>query len=315
MSESRTTVTRQWSRTFGLWFPAFRWLARSVSPEFLQRLAAPTVERVAWGRPHVREAILGNVGRILGLPGTHARVEETARRMLAFHSRLWIDLLRHGSRPVADVRSLVAENVGTEHLLDARREGKGAILLTAHVGNYELGGLFLRDLGLDLAVVYAPDPSPAVERHRAEARAAMGIRGIPVTSSPLSTVSVLRALEANTFVAMQGDRDYSGNGRRFPFFGSSASFPVGPYLLAAASGAPLLPVFVLMEPEGRYRTVVEPPIRVAEPASRRDREAVLLQAAAQFVGILERTIREHPSQWFCFSPFWEDGVPGTAPDL
>ncbi|KAA0252341.1 lysophospholipid acyltransferase family protein [Acidobacteria bacterium ACD] len=313
MPDSRQVVSRLSSRTFGLWFPAFRWLARTVPPEFLQRLATPTVERAAWERDHVREAILGNLARILGLPETHAFVEETALEMLASHSRMWIDLLRHGSRPATHARDLVSRNVGTEHLMAARAGGRGAILVTAHVGNYELGGLFLRDLGLDLAVVYAPDPSPAVERHRAQAREAMGIRGIPVTSSPLSSVSVLRALEENTFVAIQGDRDYSGTGRRLPFFGRTASFPIGPYRLAAAAGAPLLPVFVLMDPDGRYRTVVEAPIRVAEPPSRRDREAALLEAAERFVAILERTIREHPSQWFCFAPFWEQPEPAPGP--
>lgn len=303
MPQEQGIVSRLSGLTFGLWFPTFRWLARTVSPEFLQNLATPTVERVVWEREHVREAILENTARILGLPPEHADVEETARQMLRNHSRLWIDLLRHARGGSGSARELVSRTDGTEQLLDARSAGRGAILLTAHVGNYELGGLFLKELGLDVAVVYAPDPSPAVERHRAEAREAIGVRGIPVTSSPLSSVSVLRALEANAFVAIQGDLDYAGTGRRLPFFGAEAAFPVGPFHLAAASGAPVLPVFVLQERDGRYRTVVDPPIRVAEPPHRRDRESVLLEAMRRFVAVLERTIREHPTQWYRFTPF------------
>jgi KDO2-lipid IV(A) lauroyltransferase len=267
-------------------------------------MAVPTVERVLWRRRNVREAILGNTARILGLPESHVRVSETARAMLSSHSRLWIDLTRYASLDSERVRSLISRSEGTDHLLAAKAEGKGALLLTAHVGNFELGGLFLKELGIDAAAVYAPDPSPAVERHRARARAAMRVRGIPVTSSLLSFVSVLRALEENAFVAIQGDRDYSGTGIRVPFFGETASFPVGPFKIAAASGAPVLPVFVLQEPDGRYRTVVEPPIRVFEPPRRSEREEVVRAALCTFVAILEKTIRENPSQWYRFTPFW-----------
>ncbi len=305
MSDDEGIVSTLSGLTFGLWFPPFRWLARTVPPVFLARLATPTVERAVWRRDHVREAILANTAAILGRRPGERCVEETAEAMLASHSRLWIDLLRYAEVRPEEAPALVARTEGTERLLAAREAGKGAILLTAHVGNFELGGLFLRQLGLEVAVVYAPDPSPAVERHRAGAREAMGVRGIQVTTSALASISVLRALEENVFVAMQGDRDYSGTGRRLPFLGATASFPIGPFLLAASSGAPLLPVFVLQEPDGRYRTVVEPPIRVAAAPSRKERDAVLTDAMRAFVGILERTIRENPTQWYRFTPFWE----------
>jgi KDO2-lipid IV(A) lauroyltransferase len=200
------------------------------------------------------------------------------------------------------VRALVCRHEGTEHLIEARAAGRGAVLLTAHVGNFELGGLFLKELGIDVAAVYAPDPSAVVERHRARARAEMGVRGIPVTSSLLSFVTVIRALESNAFVAIQGDRDYSGTGMRVPFFGEMTSFPVGPLKIAVAAGAPILPVFVLQEPDGRYRTVVEPPIWISEPARRGEREEAIREALGRFVAILERTIRENPSQFYRFTP-------------
>jgi KDO2-lipid IV(A) lauroyltransferase len=257
----------------------------------------------------VREAILANSARILGLPFADPRVEETARAMLSSHSRLWIDLLRFATLETSKVRALVSRHEGTEHLIEAHSAGRGAVLLTAHVGNFELGGLFLKELGIEVAAVYAPDPSAAVERHRARARAEMGVRGIPVTSSPLSFVAVIRALEANAFVAIQGDRDYSGTGMRIPFFGEATSFPIGPFKIAAAAGSPLLPVFVLQEPDGRYRTVVEPPIHVSEPARRADREAGIREALSRFVAILERTIRENPAQFYRFTPLAAGEVP------
>jgi KDO2-lipid IV(A) lauroyltransferase len=304
----KTIVSNLTNITFGLWFPFFRWMARTVPPVWVARLASVTVEQAVWRRGHVHEAICSNVAQVLGVPATDPRVEKAARTMVSRHSRSWIDLLRCSGRNDIAPEALLARRIGDEQLAAAHREGTGAILLTAHVGNFELGGLFLREMGITTYAVYAPDPSPVVEAHRESARRSLGVIGIPVTSSPFASVPILRALRSNGFVAMQGDRDVSGTGRRLPFFGKTASFPVGPFRIAQASGAPLFPVFVLQEDDGRYRTVVEPPIRVTHiRGSREADESALAAAMERFVGTLTRTIRENPTQWYLFTPFWEDG--------
>ena len=309
-----TIVSSLANATFGLWFPFFSWIARTVPPVWVARLASVTVEQAVWRRGHVHEAICGNVSQVLGLPPTDSRVEKTARTMVSRHSRLWIDLLRYSGRNDIAPEALLARRIGDEQLAAAQREGTGAILLTAHVGNFELGGLFLREMGLTTYAVYAPDPSPVVEAHRESARRSLGVIGIPVTSSPFASVPILRALRSNGFVAMQGDRDVSGTGRRLPFLGKTASFPVGPFRLAQASGAPLFPVFVLQEVDGRYSTIVEPPIHVAHVrGSRESDDAALAAAMESFVVTLERTIRKNPTQWYLFTRFWEDGGDSTLP--
>jgi KDO2-lipid IV(A) lauroyltransferase len=295
-------VSRLTHLTFGLWFPFFRWLVLRIPPEWVARLAAATAERAIWAREPVREAILENHAAVLGLPPWRREVEESARAMLGHHSRSWIDLLRFSSRPPTDLAAVVPCRVGTEHLLAARDAGRGAILLTAHVGNFEIGGFFLREVGLKVAVVYLPDPSPVVERDRTGARDRLGIRSLPVTSE-FSAVKILRSLEEGYFVAIQGDRDYAGTGRTMPFLGRSVSFPVGPFRIAAAAGVPLLPVFILRSKDGTYRTIVESPIRV-EAAARGEREEAERAAMEVFVSILERTIRQNGEQWYMFSRFW-----------
>jgi lauroyl/myristoyl acyltransferase len=303
--------------TFGLWFPFFRWMARTLPPEWVARLAASTAERAIWERETVHDAILDNVASVLGRPPRDRRVEEAGRAMVSSHSRLWIDLLRYSGRADVDAGSLLAGREGDEHLLAARDGGRGAILLTAHVGNFELGGLFLRELGIRCAAAYVPDPSPVIERHRERARRALLVDGIPVTSSPFAVVPLLRALREGRFLAMQGDRDVSGTGRELPFFGRAASFPVGPFRLAAVSGAPLLPSFVLMEADGRYRAVVEAPLHVGlAEGSRTEPDAGALEDAMErWVSILTRVIRENPTQWYLFRRFWENEAPNEAASL
>ncbi len=306
-SDKSTIVSSLVNVTFGLWFPFFRWMARTLPPMWVARLAEATAERAIWERDPVREAILENVAAVLELPQNAREVESTARAMISRHSRLWIDLLRYSGRRDVDPRSLLASRSGDERLVAAAREGKGAILLTAHVGNFELGGLFLAQLGLKVAVVYVPDPSSVIEKHREDARRMLGVRGLPIDTSPFAFLPVRKALEENLFVAIQGDRDVSGTGRRMPFFGKSASFPVGPFRLAQASGAPIFPVFVLQEADGRYRTVVEEAIRVPN-ARGEEGDAAVVAALARFVASMERTIRAYPSQWYVFTRFWEDAA-------
>ena len=302
--EKPTIVSNFVSVTFGLWFPLFRWMARTLPPVFVARLAKATAERAIWGRAAVREAILDNVAAVLDLPRNAPAVERTGREMVSRHSRLWIDLLRYSGRRDVDPLSLLASRSGDERLVAASHEGRGAILLTAHVGNFELGGLFLAQLGLKVAAVYVPDPSPVIERHREDARRMLGVRGLPIDTSPFAFLPVRKALEENVCVAIQGDRDVSGTGRRMPFFGKSASFPVGPFRLAQASGAPIFPVFVLQEDDGKYRTIVEEAIRVPN-ARGEEGEAAVAAALTLFVASMERTIRAYPSQWYLFTRFWE----------
>jgi len=290
------------SDTFGLWFPFFRWMTRNLPPVWVARLAAATAERAIWAREHVREAVLDNYAVVLGLDRRSRPVEAAARAMISSHSRLWIDLLRYSGRGGLDASELVARRAGDERLVEAQKEGKGGIILTAHVGNFELGGLFLKELGLDVSAVYAVDPSPVIEASREKARKLIGVEGIPVTRSPFAFVPILHALKANRIVAMQGDRDVSGTGRRMPFLGRSASFPVGPFRLAALSGAPLFPGFVLQEANGKYETRVLAPLRI-ESGPNEDQE--IDRAMRAFVATMEATIRERPTQWYLFTRFWE----------
>jgi lauroyl/myristoyl acyltransferase len=71
---------------------------------------------------------------------------------------------------------------------------------------------------------------------------------------------------------------------------------------------PIFPVFVLMEPDGRYRTVVETPIRLGlAPGSRSEPDARELSSAMErWVALLARVIRENPAQWFLFTRFWAE---------
>ena len=165
--------------------------------------------------------------------------------------------------------------------------------------------MFLAKLGIEVAAVYVPDPSPVVEKHRNDARKALGVTGIPVDRSPFGFLPVLRALERNAFVAIQGDRDVSGTGPLDAVLRQDRVVPDRPVPHRAGLRRAHLPG---LRPAGRGRPVQDRG-RGADPraagarragACRRPREGL-----ATFVGRMEATIRAYPTQWYRFARFWE----------
>ncbi len=290
---------------FGALFPLFYVAARAFSRRERGHAIADQIANAFMAlRPHYLEAILGNTSQILGLKASHPTVERTAREMVRQHARAWVDFFYYGQRPVAEALAQFERIEGLEGLDGVIAEGKGVILLTAHAGNFELGGVLLRSRNLSLHVVYKPDRFQAVERLREGMRAQGGVVGIPVDGVGFSTLPLVKYLRAGALVGMQGDRDFSLNGLALPFFGREVPFPRGPWELAAMTGAPIVTSFFYTDENRRFHARLGTPIRVA--GSRGERQQAIEAGLRCYVADLEALIRRHPSQWYCFYPFWDD---------
>ena len=243
--------------------------------------------------PAERAAVRANLARIAPeLPA--ARRDRLARRVFGHFAMCFADLISTNRR-AATLEPLLAAVEGDEHLEGAMAEARGVILLTAHLGNWELAG---RLLALRFArpthVFVAAELDPEVEHF---------LRGGPAPvrfvtrSRPTAVMTLLAALRRNELVALQGDRALGTRGDvAVGFFGAPAPFPRGPFVLARAAGAPVVPAFCLLGTDRRYTIVLDAPIRVGpagEPA-----------ALETWVRILEARVRRHPEQWFNFFDPW-----------
>jgi KDO2-lipid IV(A) lauroyltransferase len=161
----------------------------------------------------------------------------------------------------------------------------------------------LAEVGQPIHVVLVPDLFSGVERVRRRLHARAGVTEISVDRSFVSTLAVMRALRSNAIVAMQGDRDFDNTGIEVSFFGREAYFPRGPLRVAMATGAAVLPAFIVRVPDGRYRAIIEEPLGIEGGP---DRDAALKQNLARYTAVLERYVRAYPEQWYCFYPFWDD---------
>jgi lauroyl/myristoyl acyltransferase len=180
---------------------------------------------------------------------------------------------------------------GADHVDDI---SGGIVSVTAHLGNWELAGRLLAGRSARRThVVVAPE---APELSRWVRRDGDGLRFVP-RLSPAVGLELLAALRRGEVVAVQGDRALGTRGDvAIPFFGRPAWFPLGPFLLARAARATVVPAFCVLDGDYRYRVHVAKPMRV----ERGEEEA----AARAWVGALEDVVREHPTQWFNFFDVW-----------
>jgi len=298
------------SATSHVWFPLSLALARRLPRRLMRAISRQTTMRFMQLRPKYLKALRANLAVILGRPAASREVRMAARNLLDAHFTAWIDFLHFATRPPEEAARLVESVVGYSRIVEARERGGGVLLLTGHLGNWEIGGLMLAEMRQPIHVVLVPDIFPAVERARHDLHERAGISEIRVDRSFAPTLAVLRALKSNAIVAMQGDRDFDNTGVAVPFFGRKAFFPRGPFRMAMATSATVLPAFIVRVPDGRYRAIVEEPLDVVKGG---DREAALAENARRYVAILERYVAENPEQWYCFYPFWEDPSRNATP--
>lgn len=290
---------------FNALFPLFLHTAKHIRDrENAFRIADDFMGAFEALRPKYLEAVKGNMAQVLGLPPWSAKVERLTKQVIRNHAYAWVDFFYFGQRPMEAALAQFEQVEGLDHTSALIKEGRGAILLTAHAGNFELGGLLLQTLQAKVHVVYKPDRFDAVERLRSRIRNQGGVVGIPVDGVGFSTLPLLKLLREGKLVGMQGDRDFSMNGLPIPFFGKETYFPRGPWELAAMTGAPILCAFFYMDSRRRFHARFEPPIHIT--GERGERRSAMEAGMMRYAAYLEDLIRKHPDQWYCFYPFWDD---------
>ena len=213
-----------------------------------------------------------------------------------------IDFIRSLSMDRAQFAPMIAQ-LDSHRFDELLAEGRGVILVGGHFGNWELGGVALRLLrGYPLTVVGKPEASPAVAGFRHRMRESLGIETLEIGQMLETALQIRRVLAANSIVAMLLDRHLGKDRVEVTFFNRPTPFLRTPAMIAYLSGAPLLPSFMIRQPDGRFLGVCSEPIRV--DASLPAEESV--RAATQAFAIeLERRIRAHPHLWYQFYRYWD----------
>ena len=237
-----------------------------------------------------REAVQRNVALILG-----ASSEETSpavREVFRNFGRYLVEFVRaHGPcQPALTVE-------GREHLTHALQVGRGAIILSAHLGNWELGGIVLRRMGFQVSAVVLPHRDRGANTFFDHQRRRCGIGVIPL--GPHSTKACLAQLKAGGLLGIVADREFGASSIEVTLLGRQVQVPRGPAVLSLRTGTPIVPTFLVWSEPGHVQLSMEPPIWPTSGSSPASRVAMLAQA---YVSVIERYIRALPTQWLMFQP-------------
>ena len=194
---------------------------------------------------------------------------------------------------------VVAENL---HYIDeALSKGKGAILLSGHIGNWELGGVLLSLLGYPSVAIALPHKERPVNNLFNKQREARGLIIVPPQAATRRCLSIL---SRNKIIAVVADRSFGPNGIVLDFLGKKALFPKGPAIFSAKTGAPIVPVFLVRTGEGQFRIVAHKPIDpgIVNGNGRID-EDILTGIIKKYITVIEQMIRAYPDQWLMFRDY------------
>ncbi|MHB8121528.1 MAG: lysophospholipid acyltransferase family protein [Desulfuromonadaceae bacterium] len=231
-------------------------------------------------------------------------VERLVFSTFCMFGRNWCDVMLMMRLRGEKLQSMIGRRSSSEPLDQALAAGTGAILVSPHLGNWELGGLGLADLGYTINVLTFREPDEKVNELREKVRSERGIGIIYVDredSSPLAIIEAVNALRRNEILCLLGERDGSSHSMEVNFFGRPTPFPVGAAYLALASGAPIIPVFVPLE-NGKYSTLMDEPIYI------KGRHGQHLQTITSgmttLTAVFERYISAYPDQWYNLFDYW-----------
>ncbi len=270
-------------------------------PRALCHQLATTIGRVSYARSHqVRDTLRANLALLTGLQGD--ALDALCNANVANFSKMLADYFYCTTDEPVRIRRLLGEWHGFENLVAARERGKGIVLITAHLGNWELGGLLLALEGLPMTVVTIEEPSTELTRWRDSYRRRLGIKTITVGSDKFAFVEMINTLRRNEIVAMLVDRPYENSGTPVQFLGQETLFSTAPALLWQHTDAAVLPAFVLQNKSGRYLSFADPMIPLEKAEN--PREALTLNTQ-RIASIFEAIIRRHPDQWFNYVPILE----------
>ncbi len=257
--------------------------------------------------PKTRESVRRNIEGVSRGRWSREEMEVLTRRTFQNYGQYLLDYMVMHRVHSSNKSEWVEEEVGGDHMIEALQRGKGAICITPHLGNWEMGGLLFSFKGGKLNVLTLDEKDQGIKSFREELRRRRRIRNIyinPGDDSPMAILDAVKALKENEIVAMLGDRIETQKTMDFEFFGKRTPFPIGVAIIAMATGAPVLPVFVVMERSWRYRGVIEAPIYF-DSSSREDREAVIQEGMRVLVKKFEEYIEKYPDQWYNFYSYWD----------
>ncbi len=210
-------------------------------------------------------------------------------------------------RSPQDLLDLFERVEGFEHIDDALQQGRGALLVTGHLGNWELGGSYIAARGVPVDAIARHMRNRVFERYLTRVRERFGVK---VVFDDQAVRHTPRSIRDNRIVGFLSDQGVLGLASTFvPFFSRLAKTPRGPAVFALRLQVPVVFVAAMRLPSGKYRLVVEK-IAVEDTG---DREADVVALVSNYTARLEYWVTQYPGQYFWQHRRWKYQPAGAPP--
>ena len=251
--------------------------------------------------PKMRRRAVEHMMPALGISETEAK--RLVRASFINMARNVLDIL---AMPMLNEKNL-SEYIEIDHLermQEALAEGRGVVVLTGHIGCWEwLSAAFTLN-GIPVSAIAKPQPNIEYTRVLDDLRATIHVEIFSRGTSEL--IAAARALKRGRLLGFLADQDGGPGGAFIEFLGRTASTPLGPAVFSRKFKSPVVPAFILRQPSGRHKVVVGEIMRCPDTG---DSDRDLHEFTVQMTAIVEKIIRENPTQWIWFQKRWN-----TAPE-
>lgn len=264
---------------------------------------------LAWRLMHATTDALVHNLRVVFPTESDAALRQRALATYRSYARDVIDFIRglRLSREEARDLFLFDNRETVDELLHA---GRGMLLVSAHHGNWEMGGILLRRAyDYPLSVLAMTEASPEANRLRDTIRQTLGIDTISVRQSMDTALQIRRKLSEGQLVALLVDRHVGRDRVPVTLFERQALFLRTPALMAYLTGAPLVPVSLERRDDGRFLVHLGAPIFVGRDG---DRETLVQNATQRVAEAIEARVRARPELWYQFYRYWDVAGDGAT---
>lgn len=286
--------------SFLYWVLRITFQIMAYIPLWLGRIFGNLLGLTALQLPISRKAVsIENIKNSLGSSMTEAEVLKL-NRMIYLHFGRMIFEVPHLLRMNKDNIKKYFTVEGEENLNIAFKNGRGILALTGHIGNWELLAVALHVLCGPIAAVARPSRNIAVNRLIHDLRSRLGMEIIPKQHGMRK---IITALNKNKLVGILLDQNVDWyEGEFVPFLNRTACTNKGLALLALKTDTPVVPIFSIKQPNGKYKIHIDKPVELIRT---NDKTIDIEKNTALFTQIIENQVRKHPEQWFWFHRRWK----------
>jgi KDO2-lipid IV(A) lauroyltransferase len=268
----------------------------SMLPQAVWRRIGNILGEVCWLMvPRKRKNMaIENIMRSLSLDKIEAL--RIAKKSTTRFGKMFMEVLYMPKLNKDNIRQYVhIEN--PEYLTEALAHGKGAVLATAHSGNWELLGAALAMYGFPLVAVVQKQTNADMDKFINENRTRVGMH----VTYKTGVRDMIRMLGEGQIIGLLMDQD-AHDGVFVKFFGRLASTPPGAAALARMKESPIVPAFITENADGTHTGILHPPVWIQKTSSR---EEDILATTEQLTSIIEHHIRKVPHEWFWLHNRWK----------